>query len=58
MWMRETCEESMACRAKPVLLQSKLASCTDHNSFMHVCATLSDVDIRPFLLQLHIQIYR
>ena len=28
MWIKDTWEESMACRAKPVLLQSKLASCT------------------------------
>ena len=27
MWIKDTWEESMACRAKPVLLQSKLASC-------------------------------
>lgn len=59
MWMRETCEESMACRAKPVLLQSKLASCTDHNSLMHVCAMSCNVDSPPLLLlQTHIQLHR
>ena len=32
MEIKDTCEESMACRQKPLLLQSKLASCPHHNN--------------------------
>ena len=44
MWIKDTWEESMACRAKPVLLQSKLASCM---AGMHI---VRDVTTHPSTL--------
>ena len=38
MEMSDTCEESMACRQKPLLLQSKLASCQRwHHNTISFC---------------------
>ena len=54
MWIKDTWEESMACRAKPVLLQSKLASCMAGMHIVRIvqsipqsCFSHSDVSCEP-----------
>ena len=48
MWIKDTWEESMACRAKPVLLQSKLASCMAGVHFVRDVLRTPSTLVLPF----------